>query len=82
MSSHYRYRQSNRENEGTVVVCSRTNAISSIAMPAIDFSLVKRGGNFASREPGVILVFAILGALGILIISLLIYKKAIARGSK
>jgi Na+/H+ antiporter NhaC len=49
-------------------------------MPAIAYSsLVKREHNWAYKNPGVILVFAILGALGILIIGLLAYKKIAAR---
>jgi hypothetical protein len=47
-------------------------------MPAVNYSLVKRS-NFASREPGVILVFAILGAIGFLLIGLAIYRKMAAR---
>lgn len=37
--------------------------------------LVKREKNFAQREPGVIVVFAIVGAVAILIIGLLISKR-------
>ncbi|CCX29923.1 hypothetical protein FPQ18DRAFT_313736 [Pyronema domesticum] len=60
-------------------------------MPAIETThlikraeeLVKRSGhgNFAQREPGVILVFCILGAIAILLISLKIYKKASERAA-
>ncbi|KAF2266395.1 hypothetical protein CC78DRAFT_531787 [Lojkania enalia] len=58
-------------------------------MAAVDMSLVARSevaahhlmkrGNWASREPGVILVFAILGAVGILLIGLFIQKRLSAR---
>ncbi|KAF2108997.1 hypothetical protein BDV96DRAFT_652237 [Lophiotrema nucula] len=41
--------------------------------------LVKRKKNFAQREPGVILVFCILGAVGFLLIGLFIQKKLSAR---
>jgi len=57
-------------------------------MPAISLAerseelvqeLVRRG-NFASREPGVILIFAILGALGIAGIGGLIYRARLRAG--
>lgn len=54
-------------------------------MAALDMSLVARSevavshlmkrGNWASREPGVILVFAIVGAVAILLLCLFIQKK-------
>jgi hypothetical protein len=53
-------------------------------MAAIDMSLVARSEavhtllkrkNWAAREPGVILVFAIVGAVAILLIGLFIQKK-------
>jgi hypothetical protein len=57
-------------------------------MAAIDMSLVARSEvaishlmkrkNFAAREPGVILVFAIVGAVVILLIGLFISKKVFA----
>ena len=40
-------------------------------MPALQLS---KRSNFASREPGVILVFCAFGAIGILLVSLYIYK--------
>lgn len=46
--------------------------------PKIVSTLVKRD-NFASRNPGVILVFAIVGAIAILLIGLFINKKMKAR---
>jgi hypothetical protein len=51
-----------------------------LTMPAIEiakrgaFELTKRE-NFASREPGVIVVFCVLGAIGILLIALYCAKK-------
>ena len=58
-------------------------------MAAIDMSLVARSEavvshlvkrkNWAAREPGVILVFAIVGAVGILLIGLFISKRLAAR---
>ncbi|KAF2199806.1 hypothetical protein GQ43DRAFT_473282 [Delitschia confertaspora ATCC 74209] len=60
-------------------------------MAAIDMSIVARSAeaavhhlerrrkNWAAREPGVILVFCILGAVGILLIGLFIQKKISAR---
>ncbi|KAH7132517.1 hypothetical protein B0J11DRAFT_577429 [Dendryphion nanum] len=58
-------------------------------MAALDMSLVARGEaavhhlvarkNWAQREPGVIVVFAIVGAVGILLIGLLISKRMNAR---
>ncbi|KAF1965022.1 hypothetical protein BU23DRAFT_561447 [Bimuria novae-zelandiae CBS 107.79] len=58
-------------------------------MAAIDMSLVARGEaalaqlakrkNFAAREPGVIVVFAIVGAVAILMIALFISKRMAAR---
>lgn len=60
-------------------------------MPAINNSLVKRAiadasflvkrGNFASTNPGIILVFCILGAIAILITSLIVHKKLRARAA-
>lgn len=54
-------------------------------MAAIDMSLVARSEaaisqlvkrkNFAQREPGVIVVFAIVGAVSILVIGMLIQKR-------
>jgi len=46
-------------------------------MPAITYTnvLAKRGKNFAQRQPGVVLVFCIIGALALLIISLIVVKK-------
>jgi hypothetical protein len=55
-------------------------------MAAIDMSLVarselavhqlmKRKKNWAAREPGVILVFCIVGAIAILLIGLMVQKK-------
>jgi len=46
-------------------------------MPAISYTntLAKRGKNFAQREPGVILVFGILGSLALLVAYLVIMKK-------
>ncbi len=38
-----------------------------------------RRRNFASREPGVIVVFAIVGTVAILLLSLYIYRKVNAR---
>ncbi|KAA8913770.1 hypothetical protein FN846DRAFT_902623 [Sphaerosporella brunnea] len=47
-------------------------------MPAIAYSsLVKRKHNWAYRNPGIILVFCILGALAFLITGLVLYKKMI-----
>jgi len=37
--------------------------------------IVKRNKNFAAREPGVILVFCILGALAILVTTLMVYRR-------
>lgn len=56
-------------------------------MPAINIESVEKRwlqtlekrSNFASREPGVILVFCVLGAIGILIIALYAYKASVAR---
>ncbi|CAI6341704.1 unnamed protein product [Periconia digitata] len=58
-------------------------------MAAIDMSLVARSEaavshlikrkNWAAREPGVILVFAIVGAVAILLIGLFISKRLAAR---
>jgi hypothetical protein len=47
-------------------------------MPAVDYTLVKRS-NFASREPGVILVFCFLGAIAFLLIGLWIHKTIVAK---
>jgi hypothetical protein len=54
-------------------------------MAAVDMSLVARSeaalsqltkrSNFATREPGVIVVFAIVGAVAILVIGMLIQKR-------
>ncbi|KAF8541239.1 hypothetical protein BDD12DRAFT_878997 [Trichophaea hybrida] len=49
-------------------------------MPAIDVAhdLIKRSkktGNFAQREPGVILVFCIIGTIVILLTALAIHKR-------
>jgi hypothetical protein len=56
-------------------------------MAALDYDLVARSTlhqlskrkNWAAREPGVILVFCILGALAILLSGLFIQKKLAAR---
>ena len=58
-------------------------------MAAIDMSLVARSEvaihhlmkrkNWAAREPGVIVVFCIVGAVAILLISLFVHKKIAAR---
>ncbi|KAF2649599.1 hypothetical protein K491DRAFT_721542 [Lophiostoma macrostomum CBS 122681] len=58
-------------------------------MAAIDMSLVARSEmaaqhlmkrkNWAAREPGVILVFAIVGAVALLLIGLFVQKKIAAR---
>jgi len=58
-------------------------------MAAFDRSLVARSEaelhhlmkrkNWAAKEPGVILVFCIIGAIAILLISLFIHKKIMAR---
>lgn len=44
--------------------------------------LFKRKKNFAAREPGVILVFCIVGSIAILLIGLFIMRKIQARRSK
>ena len=49
-------------------------------MPALH--LVKREHNWAYKEPGVIVVFCILGAIAILLISLFTYKKMAARKAR
>lgn len=61
-------------------------------MAAIESSLVRRSEhtlhelvkrkNWAAREPGVILVFCILGVLAIVLISIFIYKKISQRRAK
>lgn len=60
-------------------------------MPAVAFSLVARDliarelvkrKNFASKNPGIIVVFAVLGSIALLLISLWIHKKISARRSK
>ncbi|KAF2242789.1 hypothetical protein BU26DRAFT_524351 [Trematosphaeria pertusa] len=58
-------------------------------MAAVDMSLVARSEvavhhlikrkNWAAREPGVILVFCIVGAVAILLIGLFVQKKMAAR---
>jgi hypothetical protein len=53
-------------------------------MAALDFSLVARSAlskreNFAQREPGVIVVFVVVGLVALLVASLQIYKKITAR---
>ncbi|KAF2645477.1 hypothetical protein P280DRAFT_513382 [Massarina eburnea CBS 473.64] len=48
---------------------------------AVVSHLAKREKNWAAREPGVILVFAIVGAVAILLIGLLIQKRISARKS-
>ncbi|KAF2786888.1 hypothetical protein K505DRAFT_379953 [Melanomma pulvis-pyrius CBS 109.77] len=60
-----------------------------IAMAAVDMSLVARSElavhqlmkrkNWAAREPGVILVFCIIGAIALLLIGLMVQKKLAAR---
>ena len=59
------------------------------AMAAFDQSLVARSANmlvkrenWAAQEPGVILVFCIIGAVAILLISLFAYKKISARRAR
>jgi hypothetical protein len=47
-------------------------------MPVITNNLIKRS-NFATREPGVILVFCIIGTIVILLTGLAIHKRASAR---
>jgi len=50
-------------------------------MPALDaqlYMLAKRK-NFAAREPGVILVFCIVGTIAILLLSIFLYRKLQAR---
>ena len=42
-------------------------------------NIVKRGGNFASKNPGVIVVFAVVGCVALLLISLWAHKKMAAR---
>ncbi|KAK0752328.1 hypothetical protein B0T18DRAFT_426817 [Schizothecium vesticola] len=57
-------------------------------MPAIEKSLVarevltqlvKREKNWAAREPGVMVVFCIVGVVAIGLTSLFVYKKLVAR---
>lgn len=56
-------------------------------MPAINIDALEKRwvqtlekrSNFASREPGVILVFCVLGAIGILLIALYAYKASMRR---
>lgn len=53
-------------------------------MAALDYSLVARDvlakrDNFAQQEPGVIVVFVIVGLVGLLLVSLFIHKKLVAR---
>jgi hypothetical protein len=58
-------------------------------MPAISTSLIQSRAelhmlarrNFASKNPGVILVFCIVGAVAILLLGLFIHKKLAARRS-
>jgi hypothetical protein len=45
-------------------------------------SLIAKRGNWASREPGVILVFCILFLVGLGIVSLFVYRKWMARKAK
>lgn len=64
---------------------TRAQTLNLAAMAAIDMSLVARSEtavhqlvkrkNWAAKEPGVILVFAIIGAVGILLIGLFVQKK-------
>lgn len=46
---------------------------------AATHQLVKRKKNWAAREPGVILVFCIVGTIAILLIGLFTYKKMQAK---
>lgn len=54
-------------------------------MAAFDSSLIARDttlakrDNFAQREPGVIVVFVIVGSVALLVIGLQIYKRVIKR---
>lgn len=54
-------------------------------MAAFDYSLIARDNtlakreNFAQREPGVMVVFVIVGLVAILVVGLQIYKRLIAR---
>ena len=67
----------------TLLTLSREQTINTMA--AIDMSLVARSElavhqlmkrkNWAAREPGVILVFCIVGAIAILLIGLMVQKK-------
>ncbi|OCK82449.1 hypothetical protein K432DRAFT_293200 [Lepidopterella palustris CBS 459.81] len=49
-----------------------------IARSQVEF-LTKRSGNWAHKNPGVILVFCIIGAIAILLSGLFIQKKLVAR---
>ncbi|KAK7542359.1 uncharacterized protein J3D65DRAFT_664747 [Phyllosticta citribraziliensis] len=44
--------------------------------------LFKRKKNFAAREPGVILVFCIVGTIALLLVGLFIHKKLAARRAR
>ncbi|KAK7564660.1 hypothetical protein IWX49DRAFT_94864 [Phyllosticta citricarpa] len=44
--------------------------------------LFKRKKNFAAREPGVILVFCIVGTVAIFLVALFIHKKLAARKAR
>lgn len=58
-------------------------AIIVISQPqGTDMSVITKRGNWASREPGVILVFAIIFLVALGIISLFIYRKWMARKAK
>jgi hypothetical protein len=53
-------------------------------MAALDYSLVARDvlskrENFAQREPGVIVVFVVVGLVALLVAGLQVYKRVIAR---
>ncbi|KAJ5883828.1 uncharacterized protein N7473_010714 [Penicillium subrubescens] len=47
-----------------------------------DMTTITKRGNWASREPGVILVFAIVFLVGLGIVSLFVYRKWMARKAK
>ncbi|KAK7521920.1 uncharacterized protein IWZ02DRAFT_487425 [Phyllosticta citriasiana] len=50
--------------------------------PAHVHQLFKRKKNFAAREPGVILVFCIVGTVAIFLVALFIHKKLAARKAR
>ncbi|KAE9991612.1 hypothetical protein EG327_011308 [Venturia inaequalis] len=61
--------------------------LSTSTMAAFETSLIARGAqqlikrkkNFAKREPGIILVFCILGSIALLLIGVFLMKKLAAR---